>query len=283
MIQYKLIQEYPGHSLGEIHTTDKGTKWYGTIFYDANPKFWQKVEEDSTVVGFLDFFVPLFNLCMSIKKQEKVEEVDYEILSFQNIESKKIVELHSNNLYCCKISHTYNGKGVSSKEECLNIERLSIHSVKRLSDGEVFTIGDLIDFEDFGNKGFQPIDKIEIDCFDKTRITAWNSAYGLGLEKWKKAPAKTPLFTTEDGVDVFEGDKLYYILKSFEIHCNPANKYDGKNNDYKYFSTKEKAEEFVILNKPCLSVQELINIKSLKGCFGDTLIDYAKQLAKSKL
>ena len=44
MTQYKLIKIYPGHALGEIHTADKSTKWYGTNFYNAYPEFWKKVD-----------------------------------------------------------------------------------------------------------------------------------------------------------------------------------------------------------------------------------------------
>jgi hypothetical protein len=56
MIQYKLIKRYPGHLiLGETHCSDKSTHWYGTIFYDAYPDFWQKLEE-------LDYNKPLLSL-----------------------------------------------------------------------------------------------------------------------------------------------------------------------------------------------------------------------------
>lgn len=213
MTQYRLIQEYPGHSLGEIHTADKGTKWYGTIFYNANPKFWQKVEE--------------------------VEEADYEILEIKGVITGTI--------------HKYDG--VNNFETILRVsDCFTIHSVKRLSDGEVFTIGD--------ETSHGTISSIEINISydggvlfrlkEKTIIICLATA--------KKLPKKTPLFTTEDGIDVFEGDILFYVLKSFQIHSNPANKLDGTNKDYKYFSTKENAEDYVIYNKPCLSVNEIIAV-----------------------
>jgi len=106
MIQYKLISEYPGSpKLGTIDwfdTDESGSSsndnWKGTRFYNSNPKFWQKVEE-----------------------------VDYEILSWISPSGRLETKIHS----------TYDSL------------HTKIESVKRLSDGEVFTIGDLIDFGGF--------------------------------------------------------------------------------------------------------------------------------------
>lgn len=192
---------------------------------------------------------------------QKVEEVDYEIIDF---------DLRRQSLFGRR-------------------PPLIILSVKRLSDGEVFKIGDLIDFGDFGNKGFQPIDKIEIDCFDKTRITAWNSAYGLGLEKWKKIPAKTPLFTTEDGVNIFEGDDFFYVNSNFydvsSIKADETINHHVKQADkYKTFFYKEKSEEYIWLNKPCLSAQDLIDVFNKDQQIGCLQLIYESiLLANSKL
>lgn len=231
MIQYKLIKVYPEHTLGEIHCADKSTKWYGTIFYDAYPEFWKRVEE-----------------------------VDYEILSFYSG--------HSDDKMAYIFKKTRNGLYSKGSGDCDLYHALkywNIHSVKRLSDGEVFTIGDLIDFGDFGNKGFHPIDKIEVDYFDKTRVTAWDGAYGKGaINKWEKASKKTPLFTTEDGVEIFEGDKFYYpnihIWKTIISEADKRVLIFIRLNKYKPFSTKEKSEEYILLNKPCLSVNEIIAV-----------------------
>jgi len=247
MIKYKLIKEYPGsHPKGSVSKLD----------YSNYPDFWQKVEE-----------------------------LDYEILSFKNINSGSLVDLHSNNLYCCKESDTYKGIGVETKEDCMSKESLCIHSVRRLSDGEVFTIGDSIDFEDFGNKGNQPIEKIEIDYFDNTRITAWDGPYGIGISKWKNQSIKNPLFTTEDGVDIFEGDDFFF--PNTHVWVISKTKADTKMihhvievNKYKTFSNKEKAEEYLLLNKPCLSIQEVKNIMYKDRCFFAT---HLKSLVKSKL
>jgi hypothetical protein len=178
---------------------------------------------------------------------EKVEELNYEILTVKPSEANTV----NKNKEAIVTWHVSNN----------NLKYWNINSVKRLSDGEVFTIGDLIDFSFFGNKGFKKIEGFAIDYFENKLMTAYQSAYGIGIALWKKAPVKTPLFTTEDGVVIFERDMLFYVLKSFEIHNNPANEFDGQSNDYKYFSTKEKADEYIFYNKPYLSLMDLLRVR----------------------
>lgn len=89
-----------------------------------------------------------------------------------------------------------------------------IHSVVRLSDGVVFTVGEQVEcdgiktidglFPDFnGNALWVSIDKLH--------------GYGGGLDSME---AVKPLFQTNDGVDVYPGDKYYYLH-------NVDNKYSG--------------------------------------------------------
>ena len=67
---------------------------------------------------------------------------------------------------------------------------------------------------------------------------------------WDTPIEKKILFTTEDGVDIREGDKSYIIYKnSFEI--SGPTRYHGDNPEsYYYFSTLESAQEFVKKNNP---------------------------------
>lgn len=83
-----------------------------------------------------------------------------------------------------------------------------------------------------------------------TKITIDGTEYEL-----KAVPADKPIkymFTTQDGKGVFERDTfpVYKVDKhSFEIlqlaACDCANW-----PDYKYFYSKEKAEEYILVNKP---------------------------------
>ena len=89
-------------------------------------------------------------------------------------------------------------------------------------------------------------------------------------EFWEEIDVKQFLFTTEDDVDIFEGDNFYSTRKdcsgiiikykgnSFEI----ASK---KHKDFVDFSTKEKAEEYILMNKPVLSLSDVWDHLSIKN------------------
>jgi hypothetical protein len=78
--------------------------------------------------------------------------------------------------------------------------------------------------------------------------------------KYIRCNKKKPLFTTDDGVDVFEGDKIWVIHNhNYEI----GSSYAVKNFTYKYalakFSTKLRAEKWAENHKPQFSKEDLIN------------------------
>jgi hypothetical protein len=171
--------------------------------------------------------------------------------------------------------------------------KYNIHSVKRLSDGEIFTIGDKITGKSKYNCIINSIE-LNPNC---SQIMFNRLDEGIDLINAKHI--KQPLFTTEDGKEIFEGD--YYHLVYFEkgivglpkgtdlftvskAHkAEPLGKDETWSTNCKFFSKKEKAEEYIILNKPCLSINDLLKIKNNIGYFGNTLIEKSKELVKSKL
>ena len=151
-------------------------------------------------------------------------------------------------------------------------------------EGEVFKVGDIIKSINSNLK-----DKI-IDFRwknDKSEICAVlpNIPNGIGIDKIelyvepKVKPKnyhaslnsikhiKQPLFTTEDGVDIFESDEFYntWDLKIPNKEIAVSRKkdfYNEKpvNKHCIYFSTKEAAEEYILMHKPCLSLKEVLEI-----------------------
>jgi len=247
MKKFKLIKEYPncGNPLNVIVkelTNGKGY-WDGSKVYNKNiiekhPEFW-----------------------------EEVIEKDYEILSYyqeSNVHGKHVyLNLHVNWEHIVK-------------------QNYKIHSVKRLSDGEIFTVDDEVKsihwYEEIPFttiEGFhinkhmdcKPIGSMIIEvkgyCRDKSN---W-----LSLEKSMKNHKK-PLFTTEDGVDIFIGDSYWTLNTKVddwifeELAARDNINYFYKNKDYAkntgiyYFSTKEAAEEYLLMNKPCLSINDVLNV-----------------------
>jgi hypothetical protein len=160
---------------------------------------------------------------------ELVVEKDYEILSLvaseKNPQHKKGSKFLHNKDYKFKNMHP--------------TEFWDIYSVKRISDNKIFTIGDF--YEDL------IIEKM------------FMSVAGDILTTYKPK-IKKPLFTTEDGVDIFEGDTYYKVVnESFQLLImERASK--GESLRSKVFSTKEKAEEYILLNKPVLSLKDVASI-----------------------
>ena len=141
-----------------------------------------------------------------------------------------------------------------------------IHSVKRLSDGEIFTIGDIVKCEDCKGK----ITSLEIYGND-IYLTGIDNKMPFGFTLCKALDCfeipqkiKTPLFTTEDGVDIFEGDDYYHTDIKWKIHKSTNAKINSGNligvKGYNYFSTKEKAEEYILMNEPVLSLKDVASI-----------------------
>ena len=187
--------------------------------------------------------------------EEVVVEKDYEILELslqRSIKHQIVSALKNSENYTISL---------------LSCNGNKIHSVKRLSDSEIFTIGDKV-FSEYVNYTINKIDIVNDKCMVSALYDTNNpngSRLHYNLNNIKKS--KQPLFTTEDGVDIFEGDKYFICTASLSNCINNegiVSKFFKPNPNYKYFSTKEKAEEYILLNKPCLSygdVQEYLKVK----------------------
>jgi len=267
MNKYKLVKIYPGSpALGTISSsrqcgTDKTMHYFSGVWFDpkAYPDYW-----------------------------EKVIEKDYEILSFicnQNFNNLKYGEI----IYLQKNKQYRGGKDNSIKshngvEGVLKCIQWSIHSVKRLSDGEIFTIGDNVQYfvlNEWDKSSISKIIKFTIDKdYQDNKIVIFTDRNEIPWAYLSETVRKTltPLFTTEDGVDIFEGDKysyVNYLLRGFyniTSHSNHALK-----DSMKFFSTKEKAEEYILMNKPCLSINEINSV------YKNTDFIKLKKLVQNKL
>lgn len=244
MKKYKLIKEFPGSpKLGTINTNDQ-LSWKGEDY----PEFW-----------------------------EEVVEKDYEILEYKTESG-----------ISCKAPFLSDSHQFYINEKC------KIHSVKRLSDGEIFTIGDKIKQINNNNDSFGLIHRFDIsnDSIIINKKPNTNCLFLKSIEHIKQ-----PLFTTEDGVDIFEGDE-YFELITPDFHNKPCiwnilpNKtrnninYDQKGNKEHgriWFSTKEKAEEYILMNKPCLSFNDISNLFPGYIHSSSNFIPKLKDLIKTKL
>jgi hypothetical protein len=160
----------------------------------------------------------------------------------------------------------------------------TIYSVERLSDGEVFTLGDRIKVYQHGS--IKTIDSI--DLYGNTssiKEGIWFS-YSTGschmTHIIKQKPQ--PIYLTHDGKDIFPEDIVWYVNKENFYHdyikAYPEVKF---NSDIRaYFLTEEEAKKYIIENKPALSINEFWEITWMSTS-GFNKHTYMKNLVKERL
>jgi len=168
----------------------------------------------------------------------------------------------------------------------LKQDKVAIYSIKRPSDQEIFTVGDKI----ISSLATNTIRTIV--SFIDSKTNEFNIQHDTGFSRLSTVShiKKVPLFKTEDGVDVFEGDHFYMVQSNFKLvtigqitQVFIATKFISLIPSYKYFLTQKAAEEFILLNKPLWSISEIAKIKEDLGYFSFKLIDKLEELAREKL
>lgn len=205
-----------------------------------------------------------------------------------------------------EIVEYWNAEGFHKPNSVCKTNGCKITSVRRLSDGEVFTVGDEVRIVSKAVFGWDrnPIHRIKyfaledggqlfIPCETDIPVCGNNlqsDAYKSGIfyiDDIAKLPAAPPkpqvLFTTEDGVQIHQGyeGKIWRVFikphsfemwKPYEIgmpqYINSA--------EEKYFSTEATAKEFCIMNKPCLSVNDILALWPLSPEPKNAITDLAK-------
>ena len=93
-----------------------------------------------------------------------------------------------------------------------------------------------------------------------------------------------PLFVTEDGADVCRGVKTWAVdINTFKKAGSGI--HNGQAPNYKYFIHESNADEYILLNKPFLSINDisdLIDINEESIDIDTDIYDKLKQLAKGR-
>jgi len=199
---------------------------------------------------------------------EQLIDNDYEILSFysgyEGSPMAYIFEKLSNGLY---------SKGTGSCTLKHGLEYWKIHSVKRLSDGKVFTVGDNINFN---NKGYGKLLDIQFEVApsDKGKGALCFVNDNVVLGKWwtidKLSKSKTPLFKTLDNEHVFENQPYWGVYTdSYQMEENlngctkkgiPKYIEDKPTDDFVTFAQKENAEKYIRDNEKKYSLNDMVKI-----------------------
>lgn len=162
---------------------------------------------------------------------------------------------------------------------CVDSGHFKINSVKR-SDGEVFTVGDKIQLK---YPFYSPM-PIIIKSFeianDLMVVHSSNISGNYTQDLSNIEKIKQPLFKTIDGKDIYEGDE-FYIVVNWLSHSTIATQRHVAFKDG--FSTREKAREYVLMNKPCLSVNDVMSFTFSENVHIKRLQEEITELAKSKI
>lgn len=207
------------------------------------------------------------NLLENIKK---VKPKEWEITAFRNKKDSKLAIKQSNDEFSIYI----NAYDTTSEKSLLSSVDYEIYSVKRLSDSVEFKIGDTVII----NGQFQHTIRSFCIIKDFIRFLLITSAYYDTSEGSDIIEKIEKLFTTEDGVDIYEGDMVSCVDSEFN-YCGKLNVQPGYFGITKKFSTKKAAQDYIIMNKPCLSLIDVLPYLN-SSIHGKTFL---KRLVKSKI
>ena len=95
---------------------------------------------------------------------------------------------------------------------------------------------------------------------------------------------KTPILTTEDNVELFGGESIYSVTDDFQL-CYTSIATKENVQGVRVFAKKEVAEEHILMNKPILSLNDLLSVwgSDVEMYKESILFQNFKNLAKTKL
>lgn len=140
-------------------------------------------------------------------------------------------------------------------------EYFSIHSVKRLSDGAVFSTGDFVSWGLEKKDGFRT--SIKSFFIDKGNLVSSFSTKGfdkmkVGIDLPNFHKIENIAIIDHTGQPILEDEGYWYIDSDFEtIKQGKANTKEGFSSDNIRFRVKEDAIEYFVTNKQFFSISKL--------------------------
>lgn len=245
----KTITSKGSHDITQFKITQRctGKDANGNYIYDGIDAMWVDWEENRGG-NWLD-------------STEKVIQKDFKILSFK--QDSGIIDLWT--LFREGWSRNINGYPVTgpyTTEAILNNKLYNIHSVKHLSDGEVFTVGDLVKTPYTNYTRIVEFKNPEAEEFFIGIPTGFTRL--LSLEK-----VKNPIFLTHNGKDIFTGDKVWYVNKenSYYDYIIVSKETKFCSDTRAYFLTRVEAEEYIAKNKPLFTTEDGDSIRHGEGYY----------------
>lgn len=204
-------------------------------------------------------------------KSSKSPKKEWEIVAFLEESSATLWKLREDGLYRCDRFLDQPGYPLQSFLD----DRDPIHSVRRLSDGEVFTKNEVVETP---KDGQHHIGGFEIVGND---IVANFSTGKLLLKHLQKLPQ--PILVTHDGKEIFPGDNYYFIAQWDIWYTGDNHNWVGSKEGLRAFSTREAAEEYILNNRPVLSLNDVK--EACEGLYTNSLeivLKKATEIVKQK-
>lgn len=162
----------------------------------------------------------------------------------------------------------------------------AIHSVRRLSDGEVFELGKNVQHVD----GHYSAVITEFYLPSDERGEMWFYCDGQkdtvkNLNNFTNLPTPKPLFTTEDGVDLFSiSDTVYGVCPKGTWETRELGLLlEPNKTNWKWFAIPYNRDRYVLLNKPTLSVSDVMDLYQNHSENFETFLSAVSEAAKAKL
>lgn len=277
-MKYRLKKKYPG--LPDNWVADMIIKFGNDC---GNKTYYFPENEQFTCLGLTKN-----NVENHPEYWEEVKEETYKIMSFRSIyqrdETQRIIQPVINGGITTR-SHPF--KSIESViDDWVNrYKTWEIYSVKRLSDGEVFTIGDNVVLHSSPYILMtMRINRNSIYCTGMINPeNELSSRFGQNIETLQQG--KIPLFTTQDDVQIFSGDR-YWAINRFSLLNSINGGYwscitDKLLSENIIFSTAKAREHYILMNKPCLSINDITY--SLKYAYvNNDMMNELKELVKAK-
>jgi len=200
------------------------------------------------------------------KRQKQQPSKDWEIVSFRHIYTKEnIWSVGDDGNYCIYKSGALRyslDRMLNDNVASLKSGDIEIYEVRRISDGEVFKVGDVINYKGMLVRSWEGNNGCNITKFSIHEGYIYiNGHFPFHKDKkisdWEKVKPKLPLFTTSDGVKKYLMDSYWSVSDEFYLCYSNAHP-DFKPLHKRTFSSKEAAEQYILENKPIsVSYKEL--------------------------
>lgn len=147
--------------------------------------------------------------------------------------------------------------------EFIPFRESAIKSIKRLSDGEIFTIGDKLSDDDGEITGFEVTEKFAGGLMVKHESGRTSILY---------AQKVSYVMTSIDGVKLYIGDRCYQVDDDYRMHNREVDKTTHLTVKVFTFANLCAAQNFVNENKPSISRRELKD--ALTGLKSEYILEY---------